>query len=85
MQLSPEARKAQSEVYQRIADSRGWDEIPANVHFLSNPNAFRQVMTEHVKLKQRELASTTRATGEAGSSVSVFAPGFGDSAFKLDN
>lgn len=80
MQLSLEARKAQLEVYQRIADSRGWDKIPADVHFLSNPNAFRQVMMEHAKLKQRELASAARVTGEAGSSVSNFAPGFGNSA-----
>ena len=80
VQLSPTARKAQLEVYRRIADSRGWDKIPADVHFLSNPNAFQQVMTEHAKIKQRELASAARVTGEAGSPVSNFVRGFGGSA-----
>lgn len=76
MHLSLEARKVLLEVYQQIADSRSWDKTPADVHFLLNPDAFRQVMMEHAERKQRELASVAIASGEAGLLVSDFAPGF---------
>ena len=76
MQLSREARNAQLEVYQRIADSRSWDKHPVDTHLLLNPDAFGQVITEHAKIMQRELESAINLKRETGSMVSGVAADF---------
>ena len=76
--LPSEIWKAQLEVYQRIADSRSWDKPLVDALLLSNPDAFRQVMTEHIKTGQRELAGSMKMKREIGLSVSGTALAFSD-------
>ena len=76
VQLSRDARDAQLEVYQRIAESRSWDKRPVDTHLLLNPDAFGQLITEHTEIGRRELETAVSLKRETGSTVSDVAARF---------